>query len=981
MKSLIFLMSFLVFAQDQASSTNKKYTKAYLEKISKRYKGQTEFARQTYLAASSNDEVGRASGRMSKNSENREIQEADVFKVGEDGSKELFLLNSYRGFQVISFKNGASNPEIIGRLPLYNQYSSEMYFDKDNNTVFVLNTEYDYSYNYWNSNYYTKVYQIDVSDSRKPKLVSTQTIGGYLEASRMVGDVLYVVTESWDRSERKAAVTSLKLVENKMKQIDSQELHSKNVYVNQINVLKKNQKYYILTSRSNWSMNEGYVDLYDITSKEGKIKKVQTVKTKGRVNERSQMFLHQKHIVTVTNFRKDRRDLAKIAVEAFPMKETKNILTSSKDKYLVLRDTNGLNASLQDVRVSDNLLYTFWVPANNIDPFDLVDMSDLKNGLKYLGRLEFDGWVSKAFPMTYKGKKYVLGLGEVIPATSEQDVRYPQAKIFEIIKTDKGYKHVDVETLTMNSERVRSALNSEDKYFEIMSKGNGKFDVLFPVTFLGKRWRDNKNGAKIVEVNLSKGSLDEGQKIVGDSRWLKRVFLNKEIDKINTFSDKELSTFGSTQDSKGFANALSVLELARNIIDFKITSSTTGVQIIKNESNVELREVSLENVDAEKKNVLKRMTIPGNPIYKKITSEKAVFIMAKFSKSYASDDKYPDYKNSKDLLGLYKLTFDLEKFKVTQRSKKAISIKNLSTYVNVQDFKLKNTLLLNIGKSFVKVKDNDFSLLYIDKNSCKGYFVEKRRRYGYQPTNLYQINEKLLKTKEIVVEPVDKKKNDYRNYGFTYMAELSVNDKKISCSKSINIPGNPVDVIDNILLTTSGYNYGGFRPSYEYASSVRRFPGYYYSNQETYSLSVKRKVATLMDKIKTDLVSNKFSENKYLTHNSKEGRFDIWSITQDGEFISRPRYIRETQGKNLVKTIKKNNQMFLVLNKKNVMDLYSLDTLSNEIEKKSIKSKFDKESSNVSEYVYNIRNMTLSDDSNKLYVSQGMYGLLELELE
>src|SRR3712207_8482362 len=39
-------------------------------------------------------------------------------------------------------------------------------------------------------------------------------------------------------------------------------------------------------------------------------------------------------------------------------------------------DTNGLHASLQDVRVSADLLYAFWVPANNIDPFDLFDISE-----------------------------------------------------------------------------------------------------------------------------------------------------------------------------------------------------------------------------------------------------------------------------------------------------------------------------------------------------------------------------------------------------------------------------------------------------------------------------------------------------------------------------------------------------------------------------------------------------------------------------
>ena len=41
------------------------------------------------------------------------------------------------------------------------------------------------------------------------------------------------------------------------------------------------------------------------------------------------------------------------------------------DSTVTVGNTQGLSASLQDVRFHDGLLYVYWVPANNIDPLDL----------------------------------------------------------------------------------------------------------------------------------------------------------------------------------------------------------------------------------------------------------------------------------------------------------------------------------------------------------------------------------------------------------------------------------------------------------------------------------------------------------------------------------------------------------------------------------------------------------------------------------
>jgi len=46
------------------------------------------------------------------------------------------------------------------------------------------------------------------------------------------------------------------------------------------------------------------------------------------------------------------------------------------DSVITVGSTQGLSANLQDVRYDNNLLYAFWVPANNIDPLDVFDIGN-----------------------------------------------------------------------------------------------------------------------------------------------------------------------------------------------------------------------------------------------------------------------------------------------------------------------------------------------------------------------------------------------------------------------------------------------------------------------------------------------------------------------------------------------------------------------------------------------------------------------------
>jgi len=973
MKWILFLVTMLSYGQGVSTYLPEKklLTKKFLEKISKSYRGQTQFAEKSFHHYRSHAQTSARGG----SSGNREIQESDVFKVGSDGSKELFLLNSYRGFQVVSFEDGAELPKIKSRLPIYNNYNSEMYYLNELEIVLVVNSEWSFGRSYMGSNYMTKIYQIDVSNTSELKLISEKSIGGHLDSSRIVGDVLYTVTESYSSSQRKAQITSLKIRKSSMKQVDQKKLHTKDMYIGKMNVFKSDEKYYVLSSRANWTMNKGFVDLFDISSESGKISKVQTMKIKGRISEKSQMFMHDNHIVTVSNYRKDRNDLAKIAVEAFEVSKTSAIIESDEKKTLILRDTQGLNTNLQDVRVSGDLLYTFWVPANNIDPFDLVDLSDLKNGFKYLGRLHFDGWISKSFPVKYNNKNYIIGLGWIIPANQESNTRYPQAKLFEIKNTKKGIKHVEVDTLVLNEEKVWAALNGEDKNFEILPTSKSSFEILFPVTYRYQKPYRRKSGAKLVSVDLEKKELASGAKIQAESSWLKRVFSNKEINKINGFSDKELVTFGNTENKNGFLNTLSVLELARNIIDFKIISKTIGVQVIQNNQNIEFRKVQLSESDAEKNEVLEIKKVAGQVKWSEMTSSHSKMILAKTKKVQSKHG----YENTQ-VKSISYVEFDFEKMKLSKSKEIHFSEEEMAkNRFYLKTYKLDGKLFFNVnshGKIFM-AENKQLVQMKLDQN-CERFM---KNESSYVPS-FYNADNKLFAFNTAYVSPTDQSEKDrHERYKFSFIKEVKKVGTSLVCTQNaINIPGYPLDLAKGFLIN-GGSTYSSIIPfHYEGGSSLRGRIAYpYYANSKTFSLKLKKDKATLVDFVEKSITTHKYDEGKYLTHSSSEGRLDLWEITKKGEIISRPRYKNETRNSYLVKTFKAGKELFLMTKNQKLISMYKISSKSSDVKKVMIESKFDaNKSDGNAEFVFGFNNITLNKDKDKAYVSQGMYGVIEL---
>jgi hypothetical protein len=979
-----------------------------VEALVKRVRGQTQFAIKQNHFPRPLAKSARSGRAVDTNSNERQIQESDIFKIGAKGSKELFLLNNYRGFQIISFEEGIQFPAIKSRLPIYNNWSSEMYFLEQERKVIVLNTEWHHqSFGGWKTQYKTVMYIIDVKDTASPKVLDRVETRGRLEQSRMVGDVLYLVSSNGDWSQRVIELSSFKLQGKSIKKIQSKSFgNEKNNrgWVRELNVVKAADRYFVLFNQSRWNNGGDYVSVVDITDPKGQLKSILTAKIMGNIRERSQMFIHDGHLVAISNFRKDRNSLSRIGLEAFELKVSQDIVRAHPKKQMSVGDTNGLHANLQDVRVSGDQLYVFWVPANNIDPFDLFDMSNLSNGFTYQGRLYFDGWISKAFPIQYQGEKFILGLGWVVPATASDNRRVPQAKLFKLDQVGDKVVHREVSTVLIENEKIWANLNRGDKYFEILAEGDGRYKVLFPVSFRNP-WRQ---GAKLVELNLATQDIREGASLIANQNWLKRVFNNPEILAINGFSDLELETFdikGAGDDQ--FVKSVSVLELARNIIDFHIFDYHRALyarQIVQFDNRIELRTFPMEMADGEKAQALDIKTIEGK-VFKQIRLEDSLILLMGETRKIKKEQKrgsWPSYRYEVEMVDQLKLikidTDDSLQAGAGHKVMASFTPKELGT-INNETSQIWGVQLLNLNDGlFLQLNNKHFRFLPNNETKIKQLKIEKSCQY-FLKGQLFKLSvyegELLLSNQfkwngEVKTVPSGNRYSPVPEYYFPFVKRATIKGPMIKCSSSTNLPGIPIEKISEQLVLSSQTNQNSICRGCCFGPQIDRpyigRPGPWFTpDRNSFVLRWGQGQAILTDKINVNLSQFKVAPGRYLSFESKTGRVDLWRVGTDGLLSSRPQNIRQSSytGAQLLRAIDMGqDRTGLLFSQRQKLFLYVVDADHLDLEAVGIESELDwDQNDGMAEGASTTNTIRYDRYSKAIYLSQGLRGVLKINIK
>src|SRR6478735_8079031 len=120
----------------------------------------------------------------------RTVEETDLYRL--DGDR-LFYLNAYRGLMVFDVSN-VDAPKLLGRSPIY---GSPVEMIVRNGIASVVVADWYGTDGNGQPFYGSIVRGIDASDSAHMKILGEARLGGWVRDTRVVGDVLYAVTEDY----------------------------------------------------------------------------------------------------------------------------------------------------------------------------------------------------------------------------------------------------------------------------------------------------------------------------------------------------------------------------------------------------------------------------------------------------------------------------------------------------------------------------------------------------------------------------------------------------------------------------------------------------------------------------------------------------------------------------------------------------------------------------------------------------------------
>jgi hypothetical protein len=473
------------------------------------------------------------------------------------------------------------------------------------------------------------------------------------------------------------------------------------------------------------------------------------------------------------------------------------------DHAVTVGDTQGLSANIQDVRVDGDLMYVFWVPANNIDPLDVFDISAPAAQLKHLAHLEFDGWIQRAMPVTYAGKHYILGLGWIVPSVdNDNGRRYPQVALFEIKRGERLTASL-VAQENLAQSNTWANFNGADKDIEFRFDTDAAGVIMY--TFYG--WADAgyTQGGKLIGFDLSQVGTNndavftEGGVLAGGEGWLRRVFSNPEIARINTFADTALGVYdldGGIGAADRTIAATKVLELARNIRGYttvKNGDKLQGVQIVSDygwsydDAKTELRLVAVNRADAELKDVTAKLQLNGYFVDQATDASGRLVVLTSASKRVANGDDI-DYFDEMTL-SVIALSADGDALTVAQTSAWTIDYDQSTPFQYERRLvTLANGQILALGAG----------LRLVDGATITNLTTAGCAFDGVGNVSIANFNGVLGATYSVDVLDPNQQNLSYERHFF---APAGVEGSTFKCGTAINVPGKAILARDGHIVT------------------------------------------------------------------------------------------------------------------------------------------------------------------------------------
>lgn len=517
----------------------------------------------------------------------RVIEESDIFKVLGD---TLFVLNPYRGLVTIDIMN-PDRPEIVGRTPIIGS-PKDMVVRGDRAYV-LMNDWYD-----WNRGqeqfHGSQVLVVDVSDVTEPVVTGKFPVAGTVEDSRLVGDVLYVVSSSWgwENGQDQSATHVLSIDVANPSAIAEVDRESFPGSGHLINVTED----FIFVAAYDWENQGTKIQAVNIMDPAGDMFIGGSVQLDGYVQDRFMMDFTGDHLRVVTHEWEDQG-----TVTVWTLVADRSARTLKFDGRLELGNVGQLTAA----RFSDDRAYL--VHVQRVDPLDVVDLSNPTSPVR-LSSLVIPGWLEH---IEVHGDR-VLGIGFDQAGTPAPE-RLCEGNTYEPLAAGRmlsaAIYDVSDPGATCEGARVRfgegqwawSNAFYDDKALRFLPDAHL---LLLPFG----SWTENQsvNATQMIDVDLPAMRLAVDGRVESLSQ-IDRSFVDH--DRLMAFGDRELLV----ADIRDRANpaVTARLELTRNVTAFSpVGDMGAAVQLVGDwNEDAELRVVEIEHPDAENTEVLGRVSV------------------------------------------------------------------------------------------------------------------------------------------------------------------------------------------------------------------------------------------------------------------------------------------------------------------------------------------------------------------------------------
>jgi len=368
----------------------------------------------------------------------RSVVESDIWKIR---GNTLYFFNQYRGLQVIDLTT-ADSPVLQGTLDL--PAAGEQMYLLDSGPVVLLARDGCG----WGAEDSSKVLVVDASTAT-PAVIATLSVQGTIQESRMVGTALYVVSQTYrplanskeGAWEWGSLVTSFDL-SNPANPAIKDTLWQAGYG----NVINATDRFLFVVTQDPFNWWRSVVRYMDISSPDGTMKAVSSIKTSGRVPDKFKINLDEDTLTIISeNWNTEGRGV-------FTLLETFSLANPSEPAklgQLELARGEQLHATRFDGKRA--YVVTFF----RIDPLWVVDLSDPKNP-RIAGELHVPGWST-----------YIKPLGDKLVSVGIADSNRWQVAV-SLFDVKDPSKPTQLDKVSLGENHSWSEANYDEKAFSVL---------------------------------------------------------------------------------------------------------------------------------------------------------------------------------------------------------------------------------------------------------------------------------------------------------------------------------------------------------------------------------------------------------------------------------------------------------------------------------------------------------------------------------